>query len=326
MIPTKLQPGDEIRIIAPSRSLSMISERDIAHAQKVLSSLRFHITFGKHVREMDMAYSSSIESRIADLHQAFADKSVKAILTVIGGFNVNQLLPYLDYDLIKQNPKILCGYSDITALCNAIYAKTGLVTYSGPHFSSFGMVKGMEYTLEYFQKCFSQTEPLSLSTTSKTWSDDQWYIDQKNRTFIPHEGVHVIQEGEAEGTIIGGNLCTLNLLQGTEYMPSLKGCILFLEDDSLVDAPTFDRDLESLLQLPGSSEIKGLLIGRFQQKSQMTREKLEFIIQNKKQLRGLPVMADLNFGHTTPIFTFPIGGTATISVKNQASLVEIQSY
>ena len=130
MIPDKLKKGDEIRVISPARSLSIISQemRDIAI--KRLTDIGFKVTYAKHVEEKDDFNSSSIKSRVDDLHSAFKDKNVKGILTVIGGFNSNQILRYLDYDLIKQNPKILCGFSDITALSNAIYRKTGLVTYS----------------------------------------------------------------------------------------------------------------------------------------------------------------------------------------------------
>ena len=111
-----------------------------------------NVTFSKHAPDIDIFMSSSVESRIADLHEAFADSKVKGILTVLGGYNSNHLLDYIDYDLIAKNPKILCGFSDITALLNAIYAKTGLVSYSCPHFSTFAMQKGLEHTLEYFKK------------------------------------------------------------------------------------------------------------------------------------------------------------------------------
>lgn len=96
------------------------------------------------------------------MHEAFADKSVDAVLTAIGGFNAVELLSQIDYGLIKANPKIFCGFSDITALSCAIYAKTGLVTYSGPHFSSFGMLKGFDYTLDCFKRCFFQKEAFVL--------------------------------------------------------------------------------------------------------------------------------------------------------------------
>ncbi|WP_134686421.1 S66 family peptidase [Brevibacillus migulae] len=325
MIPAKLQKGDEIRIVAPSRSLDIIGAKERERATRRLEALGFHVSFGRHVQERDLFDSSSIEHRVADLHDAFSDPKVKAILTVIGGFNSNQLLRYLDYELIRQNPKILCGYSDITALANAIYAKTGMITYSGPHFSTFGMEKGFDYILDYFQRCLMSEEPIELATSS-AWSDDAWYFDQENRTFIPNEGYLAIQEGEGEGTIIGGNLCTLNLLQGTEYMPSLAGAILFLEDDYVVDAPTFDRDLQSLLHQPGFSEVKGIVIGRFQQESNMTQEKLLQIIATKQELRGIPVLAQADFGHTTPMFTFPIGGSASLSVKKSGSSLMIHKH
>ena len=135
IIPDRLKKGDEIRVIAPSRNINLLSEETMKIATSRLDELGFKVTFGKNVHnEIDKNYyCSSIEDRVSDLHDAFRDKNVKAILTVIGGFNVNQILDYLDYDLIKNNPKIICGFSDITALLNSITTKTGLVTYYGPH-------------------------------------------------------------------------------------------------------------------------------------------------------------------------------------------------
>lgn len=321
MIPAKLKQGDEIRIIAPSRSLSIMAENQVDFAVKRLNEMGFKVTFGEHVSEIDCMLSSSIRSRVADIHEAFNDSNVKAILTVIGGFNSNQLLPYLDYDLIAENPKILCGFSDITALGTAIYTQTELVTYSGTHFSTFSMKKGLDYVLDSFSACLVDKEPFAL-TESSSWSDDEWYLDQENRDFKPNEGLVVLQDGEAEGTIIGGNLCTLNLLQGTEYMPDLSGAILFLEDDFMTVPETFDRDLESLLNQPGADEIKGLVIGRFQTKTAMTKEKLAFIIETKTALQKIPVISGADFGHTQPLATFPIGGTARIDT-NAVNKIEI---
>jgi len=153
LIPNKLKLGDEIRIIAPARSLSLLSKENISLAKQKIEAQGFKVSFSKHCEESDIFGSSSIESRVDDIHQAFQDQNVKAILTVIGGFNSNQILSYLNYDLIKNNPKILCGYSDITTLLDAITTKTGLITYHGPHFSTWGMKKEFEYNLEYFKKC-----------------------------------------------------------------------------------------------------------------------------------------------------------------------------
>ncbi len=324
IIPEKLKAGDEIRIIAPARSLALLSDDTIKTAVAKLESSGYKVSFSKHCEEKDIFLSSSIASRVEDINEAFADKNVKAILTVIGGFNSNQLLDYLDYDLIKNNPKIICGYSDITALNNAIFAKTGLVTYIGPHFSTFGMKKGLEYSVEYFLKCLSQNEAYQIKASSE-WSDDAWYLDQENREFIKNDGLQIIHEGEAEGNLIGGNLCTLNLLQGTKFMPAIEDAILFIEDDDQAGnlfSVEFDRNLQSLIHQPGFNKVKGIVIGRFQKNVDTTLDKLKYIIAGKKELADLPIIAGADFGHSSPLFTFPIGGRVKISAKNNNAVIE----
>jgi muramoyltetrapeptide carboxypeptidase len=319
IIPPKLKQGDEIRIIAPARSLSLLLEKNIEGAKKNLEKQGFKVTFAKNCREKDLMISSSIHSRIEDIHSAFSDKNAKAIISAIGGFNSNQLLSHLNYTLIKQNPKIFCGYSDITALANAIYAKTKLVTYSGPHFSTWAMEKEFEYTVNYFKKCLMQQDEFYVKP-SETWSDDHWYIHQNNRKPIPNDGFTILNKGVCTGTILGGNLCTFNLLQGTEFMPNISNSILFLEDDNEVKPVHFDRDLQSLIHQPHFKKVKGIVIGRFQKRSGMTLEKLRYIIQTKEELKHIPVIANANFGHTSPIFTFPIGGTATIKADTSVTI------
>lgn len=319
-IPMKLKQNDEIRIIAPSRSIQILSEDGIRLAKERLEQLGFQVTFGEHVEVCDRQHSSSIEQRIEDIHDAFADENVKGILTVIGGFNSNELLPYLDYELLKENPKVLCGFSDITALATAITAKCDFITYSGPHFSSFQMNGLQDYQTSYFKSCFMNEESYQLKPSTK-WSDDLWFLDQENRVYEDTKW-KVYSEGNAKGTLFGGNLCTLNLLQGTEYMPHLKDCILFVEDDELTIPETFGRDLTSLLQ--HSKGIKGLLIGRFQKVSKMTEEQLLFILDKHPQLINIPVLYDMDFGHTQPIMTLPIGGT--ISIHTQGFNIKLENF
>lgn len=320
MIPPKLKRGDRVAVVSPSRSLSIISVQVRKNAQAKLGELGLGVVYSKNAEESDEFDSSSIESRVADLRWAFEAKEINAIFTCIGGFNSNQLLASLDYSRINSNPKILCGYSDITALQNAIYAKTGLVTYSGPHFSSFGMLKGIEYTVDYLKKCLFDARAFEV-VPSPLWSDDRWYIDQEKREFARNEGHLAINQGSAEGTILGGNLCTFNLLQGTEFMPDLGGSVLFLEDDSETKPHTFDRDLQSLIHQPGFDEVKGLVIGRFQKESGLPPDLVAKIVKRKKELARIPVIAGVDFGHTTPQITFPIGGTARlVAEKNRAEL------
>lgn len=310
MIASKLKVGDEIRVVAPSRSLLEVWNNVHQHAMEFWKKEGFHLSYSSHSRELDKYHSSSIRARIEDLHEAFLDPNVKMIITSLGGFNANQLLRYLDYELIAKNPKIICGYSDITALLNAIYAKTGLVTYHGPHYSTFGFDREYEYTRQAFLSCLTNDAPFLISP-SKTASE-----------------YHAIQEGDCEGTVIGGNLCTLNLLQGTPYMPDICNKVLFLEDDNIMGeyfSYEFDRNLESLLQINGADTIKGIIFGRFEESCNMTLERITDIVCNKVP-SNIPVAFGVDFGHVLPITTFPIGGTVSITVKKENTKIVVVSH
>ncbi|MFI7424096.1 S66 peptidase family protein [Nonomuraea sp. NPDC049684] len=318
--PPKLKAGDVVRVIAPACSRAMVMEHDhTAIIDARFAELGLTLTYGRHVDEQDAFNSSSVASRVADLHDAFADPSVAAILTVIGGYNSNELLPHLDWELIRANPKILCGYSDITALQNAVLARAGLVTYSGPHWSTFGMRDHFEQTLEWFAAVLFGDAPVELEA-SKFWTDDPWFLDQDGREPMPNEGWWPLRPGAAEGRVVGGNLCTLNLLQGTPYMPSLDGALLIVEDDLESHPAIFARNLTSLLQVPGAETVRGLVIGRFQQASRMTRALLEQIVETQPGLRDVPVLANVDVGHTNPLATFPVGGRARLTVGPEPSL------
>lgn len=325
IFPKHLNIGDEIRIIAPSSSLGIISEDVKRIANERFSSLGLKLSFGKHISELDEFHSSSIKSRVSDLHDAFSDVNVKAVICVIGGFNCNQLLGYIDWSIIKKNPKILCGYSDITILNNAILRKAGLVSYSGPCYSTFGQKLYFDYTLEYFKKCLMSDEAFEISP-SKSWTDDEWYLDQDSRNPVTNDGWFILNEGQANGEAHGGNLCTLNLLQGTEYFPKFKNSILFLEDDEDSNSRRFDRDLQSLIHLPDFKHVKGLVIGRFQKGSVVTKDILNKIIKTKKELLTIPVIANVDFGHTSPIITYPIGGIVELTVTGEKRSIKIVKH
>jgi muramoyltetrapeptide carboxypeptidase len=310
MIASKLRLGDEVRVVAPSRNLTEVRQDVHHHAVDFWRKEGFNLTFSKNSREIGKFHSSSIASRVEDIHEAFSDPNVKMVITCLGGFNCNQLLRHLDYDLIAKNPKILCGYSDITALHNAIYAKTGLVTYHGPHFSTFGFDRETEYTRQAFENCVIKDEPV---------------------TVVPSEAAvkyHTIQEGVCEGTIIGGNLCTLNLLQGTPYMPDISDKVLFLEDDNIIGeyfCYEFDRNLESLLQVEGADTIKGIIFGRFDDSCGLTVETIIDIIRDKVPSH-IPVIFGADFGHVFPMITFPIGGSVRIRANHDKVEIVIVAH
>lgn len=312
-------------VIAPSDSMSFISREVKEIADGRFAEMGLELSFSKNANEVNEFDSSSIESRISDLHEAFSDPSVKGIIAAFGGLNSNQLLRYIDWDIIRNNPKVFIGFSDITALQNAIYAKTGLVTYSGPLYSTFGQKLYFDYTLEYFKKCLCAEGEFDI-LPSETWSDDGWFRDQDKRKLLPSDGWLVINEGSAEGTILGANICTLNLLQGTEYFPDISNSILFLEDDSDSKAVNFDRDLQSLIHLPNFDKVLGIVIGRFQKASELSNEQLVKIIKSKRELDHIPVLANVDFGHTEPMITFPIGGEGRIVVSKEKSSLRVVGH
>ena len=310
MIPPKLKKGDEIRIIAPSGSLTRVRTDVLERSLAYLDENGFRVTYSTNCREIDSFSSSSVESRAADLHEEFADPDVKAVMACIGGFNVNQILPYIDYDLIRANPKILCGYSDITALLNAVYARTGLVTYHAPHLAALGFLREREYTHKYLIACLMNEDPVSVTPSETAGS------------------YTVLQEGTCEGEIAGGNLCTLNLLQGTPYMPDLRDKVLFIEDDNIMGdyfPYEFDRNLQSLLQVSGAESVRGIVFGRFDESCRLTEDTIRAIVKGKVPA-GIPVVFGTDFGHVFPMISFPVGGRVKLSAKGEGIDLRITDH
>ncbi|HEM3947760.1 TPA: LD-carboxypeptidase [Streptococcus suis] len=307
----RLKKGDHIRVVSPSSSIERIGgfKANLAAKEK-LEDLGFKLTFSEHYFENDIFDSAPIASRVADLEAAFADESVDAILTTIGGFNSNELLPYLDFDLIARHPKIFCGYSDTTALLNAIYAKTGMQTYMGPAYSSFKMVQAQEYQTEAWLKAVTQDSYDLIP--SPEWSSDAWYLPDAPRTFYPTEW-KVYNPGQASGIAIGGNISTLNLLTGTEFAPRPDNYILFLEEAEDDDYLIIARHLTALLQAYPNPQA--LVFGRFPKETKMTQEILLAILDKHPILKKVPVLYDLDFAHTQPLFTITIGGQVELDTE-----------
>ena len=311
MFAAKLKPGDEIRVVSPATSLGYIAVEQRRIAAERLAELGLRVSYGENAAVMGRFDVAPVAARLADLHAAFADPRVNGILTTLGGYNSNQLLARLDYDVIRAHPKMLCGFSDITALTTAIYARTGLVTYSGPHFSTFSMRRGIEYTQDYFARCVMHDGPYAVPPADH-WSDDAWFADQENRDFVPNPGYRVINEGEAAGKLLGGHLLTFCLLFGTTFAPDLDGTILLLESDFETQPYHFDGELQSLVHQPGFAGVRGIVFGRFQRASNLDVALLTEIVRDKPELSRIPIVADASFGHTTPQFTFPIGGSGKL--------------
>ena len=310
---------------APARSASDIDERVLDRAKAALESLGLKVTFSKNAFSRNQRGCPTDDEKVEDLHEAFMDENVKCILAAIGGFNSNQLLGRIDWQIIKDNPKIFGGFSDITVLNHAILAKTGLVTYAMPNFYCFGLPSEADYSLEYFRRCLFLDQPAELVVQqSETFYDLPWNYDETSpRQALKNSGPRVVQSGLAEGVIIGGNLCSLNLLNGTEYFPKIEGdIILCIEDDSYDSIPeTFERHVQALMQQPFFRQVKAILVGRFQGESRATDDMISDIILSKNIDSKIPVIVNLDFGHTDPKFTYPVGGKCEVVAEGDTKIV-----
>ena len=329
IFPNSLNKGDKIMVIAPSGALKGTSgTKDLAQ-KRLETEFGVEIVYSPNCFDFDTDDSKSILMRATDLNNAFLDNSVKAIICGTGGFNVNEILPHIDWDIVRKNPKIFIGSSDNTVLVNAIYAETGLVTYYGPNFFKFGMKLGLEYTLDYFAKCLMDKAIFDIESSEK-WSNDKWFKDQDNRNFINNEGFLVCNVGTANGLLIGGNLCSLNLLQGTEYFPKSEGkTILFIEDDDLAGEDTFGefkRNLTSLMQTELGKSVAGIVLGRFAINSAMDIEKIKRIFESNKIFKNIPIVANVDFGHCDPNISFPIGGEVYLSVTEEKAEISVEKH
>lgn len=315
--------NNEIRVVASSGKLNM-TEDDINYIKTKFKN--YNITFGKNVNNEIPEYNCpSIKDRIKDIEDAFLDKSVKAIIIARGGFFSNQLLDEIDYNIIHKNPKSVVGFSDATSLLNAIYSQTRIKTYYGPNFSVLAMRKGNDYTYEYLNKILNNEEEYYINSAN-FWSSDKWYKDQENRSFIKNEGMNIINEGKSEGTIVGGNLNSFSLLQGTKYMPMAEKLILFIEEDSWAADDylyEFDRRLQALTQQSFFKNVKGIIIGRAEQNVNMNIERWKKLISMNKKLKNIPIVINADFGHTMPMITFPIGGRCILKAEKDSIQIKI---
>lgn len=280
------------------------------------------VKFGQYIDDCVLESRSSIKNRVEDLHNALEDKDTGYIIAGSGGFHVNELLDHLDYDLIKKASKPIIGFSDITTLQNAVFAKTGLVSYTGPNFSLFGMDKGFDYIESHFFENLKQ-DSFSYMPSDK-WSDDEWYFDQEKREFLDNNGPLVISSGDASGILLGGNISSLALLQGTEYMPNIENSVLLAEEDAAASDSTLNimiRQLRGVINSGGKP--KAILLGRFQKTSEIDNHEITEAMKINFGDLNIPIIANIDFGHTTPFFTFPIGAEVNIKADINNNNYEI---
>ena len=292
LIPEKLKIGDTIGVVAPSNPIIGDNIEEIETARKKIEKAGFKVKYSKNLFSNTNGYSSTAQEKADDINAMFKDKEVKMIWCAKGGENSNSTFEFLDYELIKNNPKIVCGYSDITSLTNIITAKTGLVTFNGTNFK----------TIATDETDYSYNEILKR------------FVEGSLKLGVSEEKYATLKEGTAQGNLIGGNLSLTKGLVSGKYSIDFTDKILFLEELGIETDPALASNyLYYMKQNDVFDKIKGLWIGYYEHESRISLEKVILdVLENKYDF---PIIKSNNFGHTETKTVIPIGTKAMIDTK-----------
>lgn len=322
MLAPKLKAGDTIAVFSPSSPATATAPTRYARGRAFLESKGFRVKEGALTGKRDCYRSGSIRARADELNELLRDPEVRCVMAAIGGMNSNSLLPYLDYDAIKADPKIIVGYSDVTALLLGIYARTGLVTYYGPAVvASLGEFPPfVEETWAYFSDIALGTAqfPHTLPTPS-AWTEEVIPWEEQKCGKLPRENrLLTLHSGKAAGRLIGGNLNTFDGIWGTPYMPEIKDGDILLIEDSLKDAATVERSFAHLKLAGVFDRIGGLILGKHElfDDQGTGRRPADILTEVMGEVR-FPVLAEFDCCHTHPMLTLPIGVQAELDADQQ---------
>ena len=322
----KLKKGDTIGIFSTSTPITRFCPKRYNRAKVFLEGKGFKIKEGKLTRKSDYYRSGSIKERAEELNELIRDPEVRCIMASIGGMNSNSLLPYIDYKAFERDPKVIIGYSDVTAILMGIYVKTGIKTYYGPAFvASFGEIEPYnEMTYRYFEDILMGEQRNYIYKIPEFWTEEFIHWETQNREKDRNENDWLcLNEGVAEGRLIIGNLNTIGGIWGSPYMPEIKdGDILFIED-SLKDIATVERSF-SFLKINGVfNRIGGLILGKYElfDDKGTGRKPYEVLLEVLGDY-DFPFLAEVDCCHTHPMFTMEIGSTIRMDAgKKQLKVI-----
>ncbi|MFI5251863.1 MAG: LD-carboxypeptidase [Bacteroidota bacterium] len=292
--PKPLRRGDVIGIAAPASPPA--SEDELGKGIRYLESLGYRIELGPHLYHRRGYLAGTDEQRTSDLHKLFENRKVKAIFTVRGGYGALRILPYLNFNIFRRNPKILLGYSDITALQLALFSKIGLISFSGP-MVSVEMAEGLKgHAEEQLWDCLTSTRP-----------PGEIKIKPRERT--------IYEKGNASGRVLGGNLTMIAALVGSRFLPREEGHLLLLEE---IDEKPYriDRILAQMKRTKFLNAAGGVVLGKFigcEPSPGKPSLSLGQIFQDVFQPYEIPVMGHIQYGHVKNPLTIPIGVKARIN-------------
>lgn len=288
--PPRLRAGDTIGLVSPATAASETMPIEILQAS--FEALGLKVVFGDHYWDRRGYMAGADLDRAADINGFFADSSVKALMAR-GGWGSARVLPHLDFETIAANPKVLIGYSDVTALLLGLHAKTGLVTFHGPN-------PRREFSAEHIRRVLFDGETYLLENPKEIRPGETVQTQDRIRTITP---------GKARGRILGGNLTVLTAIIGSEYLPNWDDCILFIED---VNEAVYrvDRMINQLALAGILKRTRGVVFGRCtdcdpgEGYGSLT---LEQVLVDHLEPLGVPVFSGIRVGHIPEQFTLPIG-------------------
>lgn len=299
MLPERLRHGDMIGILAPASPPDI---EKLERGKAFLQSLGLQVQLGKYIDEGYGYLAGTDAQRLADFHHMIADPNIKGIIFARGGYGTGRIAAQIDYQLIRNNPKIIWGYSDITYLHTAIRQMTGLVTFHGPMVESDIAHRDFDaLSAQMFHQLF---EPVLLSYSEK---------------ITP---LHVVSPGKASGQLVGGNLSLLSSTIGTPFEIDTAGKLLLLED---VDEPPYRVDaMLNQLKLSGKfTEAAGIIVGDFAHADPIEKPSLnlEQVIHDYFRQLDCPVMTGFQIGHCFPHFSVPLGTEAELNTADKTLVI-----
>jgi muramoyltetrapeptide carboxypeptidase LdcA involved in peptidoglycan recycling len=320
MKPPRLQPGSTIGVASPSWGGPGNFPHRVEQAARAVEALGFHLRLAPHASNNLSYVSDTPENRAADLHALFCDPEVGAIVTSIGGDHCNQVLPFLDFDLIRAHPKIFMGFSDTTVLNFAFYTAAGLNTFNGPAImTDFGEYPRMfDYTVQHMLRVLCNSEPAGRVSPASEWTEEfLTWSGQTDRTrarhMLPSPGWTWLKPGRAEGRLLGGCIESLDHLRGTRFWPDWHSAIFFFETSEEKPSPArVDSLLSDYENMGVLASIRGMLVGRPMAYTDAEKQDLRDVVRERTRRYDFPVITDMDFGHTAPQMTLPIGCPARI--------------
>ncbi len=317
--PPRLRDDCFIGILAPSSEIVSFPLR-LARSLSHMSACGFRPKLAAHVFECIGDEAGTPIQRAEDFNTLIRDEEVGAILMATGGYSTNTILPYIDFETLRSHPKIVCGYSDATALLLAIHARCELTTFYGPMLlPSFGEFSGpFRYTIDHFLRVLKDPTapvtlepPLLMTAEFLLWDSH----DVRDRALEEATEWTTVRHGLAEGTAVAANLDTLCRMVGTPFLPDLEGTVLFIEDDEGTPAQ-FRAKLAQLIQANIIDRIEGLVVGR-QCRFRVIREQtLRSVLIEIGEILRVPILAEVDFGHTEPRLTIPIGARVHVDASS----------